>query len=191
MSNDMVYEDVPRLKRRVGDTVIAGANNATLLLGRDRYGSIDSGYGSRLSPGGGGDAGSAHLIVGRTDQDPSLMTDSASIYLTAKSDVDVATDTSDIGDNGIAVSAVVMRADCVRIVPRTDIKISVGSAYILIDSSGNVTIEGQISLGASAAERAMLGDAFQTFWSTILVPGSGAPLPPIPPTVFSSHVKLK
>lgn len=194
MSRDMVYEDVPRLSRRVGDSVQAGANNASLLLGRDRVGSVDSGYGSTGSPGAGKDAGAAHLVVGRSAEDPSFLEDSATAYLSAKNDPDATADTASIGSESRGKSALLLRADCVRIVPRTDIKVSVGKAYILMESSGRVVIEGDVSLGQGASERLILADAFSTFWNSVTIPtpaGPSGPPPPLPDGVFSRQSKTR
>ena len=81
-----------------------------------------------------------------------------------------------------------------RISARTDMKVSVGKAYLLIDSSGAIVIEGDVSLGEGAAERIMRGDAFAQFWSTVTVPtpmGPSGPPPPIPETVFSPRNLVK
>lgn len=194
MSRDMVYEDVPRVSRRTGDSVQAGANNSTLLLGRDRMGSVDSGYGSVGSDGAGKGAGAALLVVGRSQEDPDFLDDSASLCLSAKSDPDRAADTASIGSESRAVSAALLRADCVRITPRVDLKLSVGSAYILVESSGRVVIEGDISLGQDAAERLILADQFSRFWATVVIPtpaGPSGPPPPMPDNVFSKRSRAK
>lgn len=194
MSRDMVYEDVPRLIRREGDTLVAGANNSAVLLGRDRSGGVDSGYGSIDSDGSGKGAGSIHLTVGRSSEDLSVMNDRGTVYLSAKTDPDAVAGTESIGEKRKAVSGIVMRADCMRLSSRTDFKVSVGKAYLTLDSSGAVTIEGDVSLGKDAAERIMRGDAFSTFWSTVTVPtpmGPSGPPPPIPESVFSSRNKVK
>lgn len=193
MSRDMVYEDVPRLHRRQGDFLVAGANNSSILLGRDRLGPVGSGYGSSEVDGGGVGAGSIHLSVGRVSEDPVLLDDRATIYVSAKTDADVASGTESIGSNRKAVSAIAMRGDCVRISPRTDFKVSVGKAYLIIDSSGAIVIEGDVSLGKGAAERVMRGDAFAKFWSTVTVPtpmGPSGPPPPIPDVIFSPRNKV-
>lgn len=192
MSQDMVYEEVPRLTRRVGDSLLAGANNSTILLGRDRLGGVDSGYGS-LTKGGAG-AGAMHLIVGRSGENPSIEDDRATVYLSAKTDPDTAAGTASIGQSAKEKSAVVMRADCVRISVRSDLKISVGKAWISLDSSGKITLEGQISLGDKALNRMMLGDAFAAFWAQVIIQtpaGPASPLPPIPPSVFSLTNRVK
>ena len=188
MSRDMVFEDIPRLSRRVGDALQAGANNATLLLGRDRPGTVDSGYGS--GPG----AGALHLIVGRTGEDPSFESDSATAYLSAKNDPDGMAATDSFGQTNRGVSALLMRADCVRIVPRVDLKVSVGKAYLLVQSDGTIVLQGNVSLGESASERLILADAFSQFWSTVTVPtpaGPSGPPPPLPDNVFSKQSRAK
>lgn len=194
MSSDMVYEDVPRLLRRQGDFHVAGANNASILLGRDRLGGVESGYGSTNADGGGKGTGAILAVVGRSAEDPKIIDDRASLYISAKTDPDAAVGTESIGSAQKAVSAIVMRADCMRISARTDFKVSVGKAYITIDSSGAVVIEGDVSLGQGAAERIMRGDAFAKFWSTVTVPtpmGPSGPPPPIPESVFSPRNKVK
>jgi hypothetical protein len=193
MSRDMVYERVPRLLRRVGDSLLAGENNATLLLGRDRVGGVDSGYGAIGSSDGKG-AGAIHLVVGRNAEDPSFTDDAATGYLSAKNDPDTMAGTDSFGEVRRAVSAVLVRADCVRVVPRTDLKVSVGKAYILVESSGRIVIEGDISLGKEARERLILADAFSTFWNSVTVPtpaGPSGPPPPLPDNVFSTQSKAR
>lgn len=194
MSTDMVYENVPLFHRRSGDFQIAGSNNSIVVLGRDRLGNVDSGYGSLNSSGGGKKAGAIHAIVGRTSEDPSIADDRATVYISEKTDVDTPIGTESIGENRKSVSGITMRADCIRISARTDFKISVGSAYIIIDSSGNITIEGDVSLGEGAADRIIRGDAFSKFWNSITIPtpmGPSGPPPPIPDTIFSSRNKVK
>ena len=193
MSGDIVLEEVPRLLKRGGDAFISGYNNSCILLGRDRVDSIDSGYGSAKSPGGGKSAGAIHAIVGRKSQNPSVSSDSATIFMSMKTDVDALAGTN-MGEAQKAVSGIVLRADCVRLSPRKDFKLSVGSAYLMIDSSGNVVIEGNVSLGKDAAQRMLLGDEFSKFWNTVTVPtpmGPSGPPPPIPKSAFSSTNKLR
>ncbi len=161
MSSDILVEVVPRLTKRAGDAAFASANNSTILLGRDRIGSVDSGYGS------GSNAGAMHLIVGRSKTDPSLIDDSATIYLSMRSDPDLLVQTEKVGKTQRSMSAVLVRADCVRIVPRTDMKISVGNSYLsMVD--GSVVIESaSISLGNGGADHAVLGDAYRNAESSL------------------------
>jgi hypothetical protein len=173
MSRDMVYEDVPILNRRQGDNVVAGQNNATILLGRDRVDSVDTGYGAREN-GGGKSAGAIHAVVGRKGSDPSVLDDAATLYLSQKADPDVQAGTEEIGSKISGRPSAILRADCVRIVPRTDLKVSVGKAYLMMTAEGKIVIEGDIQLGEGAAERIIRGDAFARYWSG---PGHTHPTP--------------
>ena len=190
----MVFEEVPRLSRRAGDWVAAGQNNASILLGRDRIDRVDSGYGSITSAGGGRGTGAIHAIVGRVGEDPSIENDAATMYMSAKTDPDAPIDTAGIGIDRRANSAITLRADCIRVSARMDLKVSIGQAYLVISSDGSVVIEGNVSLGAGAFDRMIRGDAFAKFWSTVTVPtpmGPSGPPPPIPDNVFSSTNRVK
>ncbi len=191
----MVREDVPRLLRRTGDTVLANQNNATLLLGRDRLHGVETGYGSSDASGGGVGAGSAHLVVGRTGEDPSPSDDAATIYISAKSDPDTLAGTDLIGQTSSAASTSFMRADCVRITPRKDIKVSVGKAYLLMQSDGKIIVEGDISLGEGAADRIIKGDSFKPFFGAHVHPTptgvSGPPTNPMTDDLLSPRNKVK
>lgn len=186
MSKDMVYEDVPILSRRLGDHVIAGQNNATILLGRDRLGPVDSGHGSQSG------AGALHLMVGRVSQDPDIQNDAATVYLSAKTDPDEQASTG-MGQVQRERSGIIMRADCVRIAPRTDFKLSVGKAYMTITADGKVVIDGDIQLGEGAAQRIIRGEAFARVWKTHTHPTpmglSGTPME-LPDDVFSPENKV-
>ena len=194
MSKDMVYEDVPILNRRQGDNVVAGQNNATILLGRDRVTSVDTGYGAREN-GGGMSAGSIHVIAGRRSSDPSIRDDASTLYLSQRSDPDDQAGTDGIGSKLSEMSSAILRADCVRIVPRNDLKVSVGKAYLTMTSDGKVVVEGDIQLGEGAAQRILRGDAFAQYWSgpghTHPTPvGMSGPPQPLPPTLLSPTVKV-
>lgn len=196
MSRDMVYEDVPRVSRRIGDTVVAGTNNSTIILGRDRLGGVDTGYGSAMGPGQGKAAGAMHLVVGRTGEDPDLDTDAASVYLSQRTDPDAAAVTEGVGPSTQRDrSAVVFRGDCIRGSARTDIKLSVGRAYILMSSDGRIVVEGDISLGELAAESILKGQSFAAWaaghFHTSAQPGqpTSPALPSIPSGVFNPRVK--
>lgn len=191
----MVYEDIPRVSKRLGDSLIAGANNATILLGRDRIGSVDSGYGSSSSANGGRDAGAIHAIVGRKSEDPSIANDAATLYISTITDPDVAASTTAVGSGQTGKSGVILRADCVRIVPRVDIKLSVGKAYIWMTADGRVEIDGEISLTKGAANSIVRGEPFQSAYMlhTHLGAAPGTPTGPViqslPPSVFNKRVR--
>ena len=196
MSRDMVYEDVPLVSRRTGDNVTAGQNNSTIILGRDRVGSVESGYGSQAGPDGGKGAGAMHLVVGRKAPDPSVKDDAATLYLSAKTDPDLQGGTEGLGEAQKAHSGAILRADCVRITPRRDFKLSVGKAYMTLTADGKVVIEGDIQLGEGAAERILRGDAFQKFWVSAAhqhptPSGLSGPPQPLPDSLLSSDKKVK
>lgn len=192
MSKDMVYEDVPIVSRRQGDNVLTGQNNATILLGRDRAGSVDTGYGTRTKGGGKG-AGAITAVAGRKGEDPSLKDDASTLYLSQKSDPDLQADTVGVGKfTDTEKSVAVLRADCVRIVPRNNFKLSVGKAYLTMTADGKVVIDGDVQLGQDAAERLIRGDAFAKVWASHVHPtpvGVSGPPQPLPENVFSSRNK--
>jgi hypothetical protein len=193
MSKDMVYEDVPRFSKRGGDNVIAGANNSTIILGRDRLGPTGTGYGSAGGSDGGKGAGAMHLIVGRNDEDPDIAEDAATVYLSQRCDPDDAAKT--VGDGSVKedLSVIICRADCMRFVPRTDFKLVVGKARITVEADGSIVIDGEISLGKGASQRMIRADAFSQFWSTLVIPtpaGPSGPPPPLPQNVFTTRTKV-
>lgn len=199
MSQDMVYEDIPQVIKRVGDNVIAGANNATIILGRDRIRSVDSGYGSVDSENKGKDAGAVHAIAGRRSEDPSIADDRATLYLSAMSDVDSAAGTTGVGPGPDVKkkSAAVMRADCVRIVPRTDIKISVGRAYLTMRSDGQIELDGEIKLTKTAQNSIIKGEVFQAIFNghihllTGTSPGSPTSVPTVQMTAAAMNSRVR
>lgn len=196
MSQDMVYEDVPRLTRRIGDTLIGGANNSTILLGRDRLGPVDSGYGALSSSNRGAGAGAIHMVVGRQAEDPSVMDDRASVYMSAMTDPDDVAGTQDVGPfaRRLQKSGLVGRADCVRVSARVDLKLSVGSAYLVMNHDGKIVIDGDVQLGNGAAERIIRGEAFSRVWAGHSHPtpsGPSGPPQPLPEEVFSPRNKVK
>lgn len=155
---DIVYESVPRVRKRDGDSLLSGANNALILLGRDRPGKIDSGYGDSSG------AGTIHAVVGRSSEDMSLRDDSASVYISMKTDPDANLGIN-FGSRAVAVSAVISRADCIRVSSRRDLKLSAGSSYITIED-GRIVLDGEISLGEGAAERLLKGETFVRYYMT-------------------------
>lgn len=194
MSRDMVYEDVPRMSRRVGDNVVAGANNSTIVLGRDRIDGVDSGYGTVAHSDKGTSAGSIHLVVGRKGEDFDFQGDAATLYLSQRNDPDTVAETGAIGSAKTSKSAIVGRADCMRMVSREDFKLSVGKAYLTVSSDGKIVLEGDIQLGADAADRIIRGDKFAQFWLTHTHPtavGPSGPPPPIPEACLAPRAKVK
>ncbi len=183
MGYDIMREDVPRFRQRRGDFVLAGPNNATIVMGRDRRSSVDSGYGDR--PG----SGAILLVVGRVAEDPSPEDDRASIYVSARCDPDDVFGL-EAGDPASDVSAIVHRADSVRISARSDVKIVVGRAHLLMKTDGSVVVEGDIQLGAGASER-LLKESFAQVYATHTHLDStsaptGIPVGPVPESVYTT-----
>ena len=135
VSSDFSIESVPPFSARVGDRVIEGSNNATIVLGRDRP--SDAKSGQKQS------AGTVDIVVGRSkSEDMDMQNDKARIYITMNSDVDDNFQITD-GTNAKGASAVVLKADEIRIVASKDFKI---------------VVDGQILLGKNATEAAVLGN---------------------------------
>ena len=193
----MVFEDVPSLRRRQGDHVVQGANNACIIVGRDRPGPVEGGFGSFDGPSGGRGAGSVHIVVGRSASDPSLLSDRATVYVSARTDVD-----GNLGDQTVGVpvrdgSAVTVRADCVRIVPRRDFRLYIGPrAYVTLGDDGRMILEGEIDLGEGAVERLLKGETFAAHMDGHTHPtpdgNSGPPIQRTPEDAFSQRpVKVR
>jgi hypothetical protein len=91
-----------------------------------------------------------------------LKDDAARLYLSMKTDVDKNFSIS-IGDEATDVSAAVIKADCVRIIARNDIKILVDEdgASIVLKKNGDIIFtpnsQGIIRLGGESANIALLG----------------------------------
>jgi len=83
MGDDVcLIESAPPLKRRVGDNVVEGYNNAIIILTADRKNEIGSGYFKK------GDAGAIYNITGRRTADLDLINDKTVIYQSSKCDPD-------------------------------------------------------------------------------------------------------
>ena len=135
LSKDTVVEDVPKLKVRNSDRVIEGSNNAVIIVGRDRPSDVSSGNKEG--------AGTIDIVVGRAKDDVmDMKEDKARIYISMNTDPDTNFDIID-GTNAAKVSAVVLKANEVRIVTEGDMKIS---------------SNGDIFIGRGATESAVLGD---------------------------------
>jgi hypothetical protein len=159
MSKEILVEKVPRARVRAGDVLLSGPNNSSIILGRDRDGGVDSGYGS--GPG----AGALTLVVGRKGEDPRISEDSSTIYISSKSDPDAYAGT-DVGSAQKGAPSLIAASDCVRIVARVDLKIVVGRASLVVSQDGSVVIEGDVKIGERAMERALKGDSFLKHYAT-------------------------
>ena len=130
---------------RTAEKIYSNAHNASIVLGRDRPGSVSSGYGGQ----GYTHCASIDIVVGRmgadaktgiTDDrgkyskllvDPNFTADAARIYISQKTDVD---DNFRLPDGSMprseGRSAIAMKADGIRIIAREGIKIISGASQI-------------------------------------------------------------
>jgi len=133
IAGDPLSEGVPSLITTQTEKVIAGGNNASIVLGRDRPGSRLSGYGGA----GYTQAGTIDIVVGRMGYEarsfingerawcnPSFEKDAARIYISQKTDVDRNFQLSNakVG-TADGKSAIALKADGIRIIGREGIKI--------------------------------------------------------------------
>ena len=102
------------------------ANNTWIIAGKDRVHRPVSGYSTDQN------AGSIDICVGLTSTsgigqkaDKSFKADAARIYLSQKADIDNYIN-CEAGDDSMAMSAILVKADDVRVVARSDIKLITG-----------------------------------------------------------------
>ena len=121
-------EPVPTFIQAGCEEVISNKNNASIVLGRDRPGSLASGYGGR----GDTQAGSIDLVVGRMSYNPvddahvnpNMKSDAARIYMSQKTDID---ENFNLADGTVGCprtkSGIGIKADGVRMIGREGVKI--------------------------------------------------------------------
>ena len=136
------YEIKTNFNKADCETVISSRNNSYIVLGRDRDGGIASGKGGT----GGTGCGSIDLIAGLAGPTPidtvfgqeiltdkSFKNDAARIYISQRSSVDFQFEIpiflTKLGAGGVNLdnsddkSAVALKADCVRVIARENIKL--------------------------------------------------------------------
>lgn len=112
------------------ETVYQGQNNSWIVFGRDRPGTIESGYGAR----GHGKDSMIDIVVGRLSAidastldgkvNPNPTSDAARLYLSQKCDVDDAYNlAAGLTGKARAQSTALLKADDVRIVARNSLKL--------------------------------------------------------------------
>ena len=144
LNGQNIPEAVPFHDQADSEIVYKNANNAWIVLGRDRPGPKNSGYGGR----GATQAGSIDLVVGKMGAskggpksniytDPNFAADAARIHISQKTDIDknfglVA------GNVGLSVarSGIGIKADAVRLVGREGIKLVTGTGPKERNSAG-------------------------------------------------------
>jgi hypothetical protein len=140
VQGDNLYEPIPNYNRNKCETVYEGANNSSIVLGKDRPGEAGSGYGSETG------AGTIDIVAGRVSSDirpsianrqsrnveslfvdPNIAKDASRIYISQKTDVDknFALAPGVIG-NSEAKAAIAIKSDAVRLIGREGVKIVSG-----------------------------------------------------------------
>lgn len=150
VNHGTLIEPIPNIIQGKGEKWVDGANNTAICLGRDRPGSLGSGYGATTG------AGQIDIVAGYSSSDikrsknnststptsvsvdPNLSLDAARIMISQKTDVDenFRIAPGQIG-NVKNKSAVAIKADSIRIVGREGIKIVTGIDKV---NSGGGTI---------------------------------------------------
>lgn len=178
VSPEFISETIPAFRARIGDRVLEGSNNTTIVLGRDRP--TDPASGEQQA------AGTIDIVAGRaTAENMDMAGDKSRIYVSMNTDGD-GNFGINVGPAGGPGAYVVVKSDHVRIVARNGMK--------LVVEGGDLTIEGaNILIGNQAQEPAVLGNALETYLKTVVVntPAGPGTLTPPPPTIKSRTVKVK
>lgn len=124
-------EPIPNFVKADCEIEIKGKNNNYIVMGRDRDGSRNSGYGGK----GDTQASMIDMVVGRMASspmdevfvDPDFEIDSARIYISQKADIDDYFGLATGSGNAKTKSAIAMKADALRFVSREGIKIVTGT----------------------------------------------------------------
>lgn len=121
LNNERMLERVPKYIR-AGCEKVVQRGNSFIVLGRDRPGARDGGYGGRGHTG----ASAIDIVAGRSldpnqdglNYDPNMKSDSARIYISQKTDID-----SNFNTPGVSVgkSGIGLKADAIRIIGRENI----------------------------------------------------------------------
>ena len=176
--------DPPEL--REGESSLPGRNNQLIIFGRDRPSDKESGHGGEVN------AGTIHIVVGRSARDPNFKDDKSFIYTTMLTDVDKnlsldgMTDGKGADVGPMVGPAIIAKSDNVRVVHRSsgDVRISSddGKNFILLSQTrceiklgaswlkiedGTITVEsGKIKLGdKSEKNHVVLGDDFMKYFN--------------------------
>lgn len=149
-------EGIPNFIKAPCEKVFEGGNNTWIVLGRDRPGAEDTGYGGK----GATHCGMISIVAGREGQeasqldkngkekyvDPNHRSDSAFIYISQKTDID---DNLKIDSNkkiGVpkieAKSGIGIKADNIRILARQGIKLTTGGDKKLSTGAASIATYG-------------------------------------------------
>lgn len=133
LNGDSLPENVPEHNAADYEKILAGRNNAAIIIGRDRPSSKSSGYGNLGATG----AGSIYLKTGmafppkskgkeQIYADNNFKTDSAGIYISQLTDID---NNYELARGSLSLrgrSGIGVKADGVRIIARENIKLVTG-----------------------------------------------------------------
>jgi len=147
-------EGIPKYAAAKCETVVAkGANNAWIVVGRDRPAGRDSGYGGN----GASHCGMISLVAGRMGQgasdlgpsanqlwaEPDHRSDAAFIYISQKTDIDENLKLVDGKVGKIeAKSGIAIKADNVRVISRQGIKLVTGTDKKLSTNAASIATYG-------------------------------------------------
>ena len=138
-------EPIPQLQEAAAEMVYKNGTNADIVIGKDRPGSIMSGYGGRGDSG----TGTIDIVTGRMSHspqninddgkkitvDPDFKIDASRIYVSQKTDID---DNFDLAPGKVgrssAKAGLAIKSDAVRVISRDGIKLVTGTD--LKDSNG-------------------------------------------------------
>jgi len=152
VGGDTLVESRPSYVKTKGERVFATANNAYLVLGRDRPGNKRSGFGGK----GHTNCGSVDIVVGRKTSgkrklvDPNFKTDSARIHISQKTDIDKNFDlkTGPGTPESLARGSIGLKADTIRIIGRENVRITTLGPGNKNSQGGNIISTGGIDLMA-------------------------------------------
>jgi len=173
INSNFIQEEVPLFAPRVGDRVIEGSNNTTIVLGRDRPDAVGSGEKEK--------AGTIDLVAGRAKaEDLNMKDDKSRIYVSMKTDADK-NFSIDVGPAGGAAATIVINSEQIRVVAKG--KGGSKKPMIKVVSDGEIIVEGtNIVLGKDADDWVVTGNKLVQFLTKVVVntpagPGALAMVP--------------
>lgn len=138
IAGSRVSEPIPQFTQAKAEKIMENGTNAFVVVGKDRPGSILSGYGGRGDAG----AGTIDMVTGRMSHnpatvnsrnenlraDPDFKLDASRIYVSQKTDIDDNFDlvTGKVG-RSTARSGIGIKSDAVRVIGREGIKLVTGT----------------------------------------------------------------
>lgn len=138
VANSRTSEAKPQFAQAKAEKLLENGTNATIVLGKDRPGSMLSGYGGRGDSG----AGTIDMVAGRMSHEPASVNqsneevranpdfklDASRIYVSQKTDID---DNFDLVDGKVgrstARSGLGLKSDAIRVIGREGIKLVTGT----------------------------------------------------------------